>query len=133
MSRAVDPHNFCTFTAQWRNYAGPYSNQQPDSDVIVLPFCHPTVVPLLPLSCLMHVLPRAAEEEAAKAAAAEAKKAREAEKKVIKKQRQLLRSIAEGQQQERLLSEGGCNGRCLEGCAWCRSVPTFSHFFLKSW
>jgi len=52
------------------------------------------------------VLHRAAEEEAAKAAAAEAKKAREAEKKVIKKQRQLLRGIAEGQGQQRLMSEG---------------------------
>lgn len=49
----------------------------------------------------------AAEEEAAKAAAAEAKKAREAEKKVIKKQRQLLRAIAEGgPRQQRLMSEG---------------------------
>jgi hypothetical protein len=32
---------------------------------------------------------------------------REAEKKLIKKQRQSLRAIAEGQGQQRLLSEGG--------------------------
>jgi hypothetical protein len=60
-------------------------------------FCH----------VVSHLSCSAAEEEAAKAAAAEAKKAREAEKKVIKKQRQLLRAIAEGQgQQQRLQDEG---------------------------
>jgi hypothetical protein len=70
-------------------------------------------MPPSPPSCLVKniCLCSAAEEEAAKAAAAEAKKVREAEKKLIKKQRQLLRAIAEGQGQQRLLSEGG----------WCLS------------
>ena len=54
----------------------------------------------------------AAEEEAAKAAAAEAKKAREAEKQVMKKQRQLLRKLADGGEgQQRLLSLGVCGVR----------------------
>lgn len=59
------------------------------------------------LCCAVLCSLSAAEEEAAKAAAAEAKKVREAEKKLIKKQRQLLRGIAEGQTgQQRLMSEG---------------------------
>lgn len=63
--------------------------------------------PCLLSTCVTVHLCSAAEEEAAKAAAAEAKKTREAEKKVIKKQRQLLRAIAEGGPgQQRLLSEG---------------------------
>lgn len=74
---------------------------QPPCRHIILPHCCISVC-IVPCP----VLHRAAEEEAAKAAAAEAKKAREAEKKVIKKQRQLLRGIAEGQGQQRLMSEG---------------------------
>lgn len=61
---------------------------------------------------------RAAEEEAAKAAAAEAKKVREAEKKLVKKQRQLLRGIAEGGDQQRLQCEGvqQCGSTCVAEC-----------------
>ena len=64
---------------------------------LLAPTCRPVAI-FSPL--FLHL--RAAEEEAAKAAAAEAKKVREAEKKLVKKQRQLLRAIAEGQGQQRL-------------------------------